>query len=361
MEAERRIGKTSILHKMQAEPPVGWEVVSLDLEKVHSAAEFAENVCETVHDRLTGWKKQGRRFLSFLGLFHGTHVGPVKFPEKQHRPEGYWKTLLTHAIEDLVEQQVVEHKRVVFLFDEMPWMLAAIADPSRDGEQTAMEVLDVLRALRQSTTTGSGFRMVLSGSIGLQHVLRTLKQQGYKNEPVNDMTLVEVPGLDPPVAANLATQLLIGEGLSYDPAAPSLIADRTGGFPYYVHWVVYELRIGGKPVTLDEVDLVVKKLLTAPQDPCNLRHFLERIDRYYPNEEKVVLALLDHAAQSITHLTQSELINVAKTAGATDPDRVRELLRLLSVDHYLKRDTKGHYTFQHVLLRQWWVIERGLD
>ena len=42
MEAERRIGKTSILHKMEAQPLAGWEPVSLDLEKVHSAAEFAE-------------------------------------------------------------------------------------------------------------------------------------------------------------------------------------------------------------------------------------------------------------------------------------------------------------------------------
>src|SRR5947209_14506149 len=68
MEAERRIGKTSILHKMEAEPPAGWEPVSLDLEQVHSAAEFAKKVCEKVHERLTGWKKQGRRFLGFLGL-----------------------------------------------------------------------------------------------------------------------------------------------------------------------------------------------------------------------------------------------------------------------------------------------------
>src|SRR5947199_2460109 len=62
MEAERRIGKTSILHKMEAEPPASWEPVSLDLEQVHSASEFAEKVCEKVHERLTGWKQQGRRF-----------------------------------------------------------------------------------------------------------------------------------------------------------------------------------------------------------------------------------------------------------------------------------------------------------
>jgi hypothetical protein len=346
---------------MEAEPPVGWEPVSLDLEQVHSAAEFAEKVCEKVHERLTGWRKQGRRFLSFLGLLGGTHLGPVKFPEKKNRPDGYWKTLLTGAVEDLVEQQAAAGKRVVFLFDEMPWMLAAIADPRRDGEQTAMEVLDVLRGLRQSATTGQGFRMVLCGSTGLHHVLGSLKQQGYLNQPVNDLTLLEVPPLDPPAATELAARLLAGEGLTGDPTAPGLIAERTGGFPYYIHWVVSELRMGGRPAAPGDIDLVLTKLLTAPHDPCNLRHFKERIDRYYPKEEKVVLALLDHAAKGTAALGQAELINVAKMAGATDENRLRELLRLLAVDHYLNRDTDGRYTFRHALLRRWWVLEQGLN
>lgn len=136
MEAERRIGKTSILHKMEAEPPPGWETVSLDLEQVHSATEFAERVCEKIHGRLTGWKKQGQRIGNFLESLGGTQVGQMKFPEKKNRPDGYWKKLLNDAVEDLVEQQHAAGKRVVFFFDEMPWMLAAIADPRRDGAQT---------------------------------------------------------------------------------------------------------------------------------------------------------------------------------------------------------------------------------
>jgi hypothetical protein len=361
MEAERRIGKTSILHKMADNPPDGWEAVSLDLEEVHSAAEFAEKVCEKIHERLIGWKKQGRRFLNFLGLFHGVEIGSIKFPEKKDRPDGYWKTLLTGAIEDLVEQQAVAGKRVVFLFDEMPWMLAAIADPKRDGEQTAMEVLDLLRSLRQSLTVGKGFRMVLCGSIGLHHVLGSLRQQGYNNQPVNDMTLVEVPPLDLPVAADLASRLLAGEGLTGDPTVPGIIAEQTGGFPYYIHWIVSELRMSGQTATPGAVDLVLKKLLTAPHDPCNFHHFKQRLNTYYPKEEKVVLALLDHTASSRALLFQAELINVAKTAGATDENRVRELLRLLAVDHYLYRDTDGRYIFRHALLRRWWVIEQGLN
>jgi hypothetical protein len=223
-----------------------------------------------------------------------------------------------------------------------------------------MEVLDVLRSLRQSSATGRGFRMVLCGSIGLHHVVGALKQQGYQNQPVNDMLLVEVPPLDLPVATELATRLLAGEGLTGDPNAPGIIAELTGGFPYYIHWVVSELRMAGSTASRAEIDLVVNKLLTAPHDPCNFRHFKERLDGYYPKEAKVVLALLDHAAQSTQPLSQAELINVAKTAGATEDNRVRELLRLLAVDHYLNRDTDGRYTFRHALLRRWWVIEQGL-
>src|SRR5262249_19796284 len=151
--------------------------------------------------------------------------------------------------------------------------------------------------------------------------------------------------------------LLAGEGLVGDPAAPGIIAAQTGEFPYYIHWVVSELRLAGQPVTPGAIHLVLKKLLTAAHDPCNLRHFRERIDGYYPKDVKVVLALLDHAAMSTAPLGQGELLNVAKTAGATDDDRVRELLRLLAVDHYLSRDLDGRYTFRHTLVRQWWVIE----
>src|SRR5262249_29262944 len=247
--------------------------VSLDLEQVHSAAEFAEQVCRKVQDRLTFWSRQGHRLKNFFESLRGGEVGGVKFPEKKDRPDGYWKALLTEAIEKLVWQQTAAGKRVVFLFDEMPWMLAAIADPQRDGPQTAMEVLDVLRGLRQSPATGHGFRMVLCGSIGLHHLLGALKQYGYRNQPVNDIRVVEVPTLEPPAAPELASRLLSGEGLTCDTDVPGTIAAQTGGFPYYVHWVVSELRMGGRPVTADDIDLIVRRLLTAPHDPCNLRQF----------------------------------------------------------------------------------------
>ena len=361
MEAERRIGKTSILHKMDAQPPPGWETVSLDLEQVHSATEFAERVCEKIQARLTGWKKQGLRIRSFLESLRGTQVGPMKFPEKTARPEGYWKTLLNHAVEDLVEQQHAAGKRVVFLFDEMPWMLSAIADPHRDGAQTTMEVLDVPRSLRQSPTTGQGFRMVLCGSVGMHHILAELRCSGYRNQPVNDMMLIEVPPLEADVAAELATRMIAGEGLPGEPDAASRIAEVTGGFPFYIHWLVSRLSTEGRFATQTEIDDAVKWLLTADHDPCDLRHFLKRIRSYYPGVEKIVLAILDYAAKNQAHLTQADLINVGKGAGTSEDEQIRELLRQLAMDHYLSKGTDGRYSFRSALLRRWWLIERGLE
>jgi hypothetical protein len=91
-----------------------------------------------------------------------------------------------------------------------------------------------------------------------------------------------------------------------------------------------------------------------------LRHFLKRIQSYYPTSAKIVLALLDHAAKSPTPLSQAELINVGKSTGTIEDDQVRELLHHLGMDHYLTKDTDGKYVFRSALLRRWWLLERGL-
>jgi hypothetical protein len=124
--------------------------------------------------------------------------------------------------------------------------------------------------------------------------------------------------------------------------------------------VVLELRGAQTAANSGAVDAVVKRLLSAPHDPCDFRHFKERIGGYYPQDENIALALLDHAAVNPGPIPLPEWINVAKIAGAEDENRIRELLRLLAVDHYLDRDTEGRYQFRHPLLRRWWLMEQGL-
>lgn len=52
INAERRIGKTQILRKMQIQPQPGWKPLFKVLERVHSAQEFAELVYDDVQQFL---------------------------------------------------------------------------------------------------------------------------------------------------------------------------------------------------------------------------------------------------------------------------------------------------------------------
>lgn len=354
--AERRIGKTTVIKKMRAEPAAGWMPVFQDLERFHTAAEFAMSVYKEIHEFLGGKGKATRRAKEWFTAMGGTEIGGLfKLPEK---PGTHWKDILTRAIEDLIHENEATGTKLLFLWDEMPFMLANIRD--REGEQTAMEILDLLRALRQ---THAPLRMVITGSIGLHHVLASLKKKNYANSPVNDMHAVDVQPLDEADAITLATQLIEGEKL----AAPAIaeaaaaIAHEADCFPFYIHHIVRALKIRGLAANPENVSKVVASQLVDANDPWELLHYRERIPNYYPDDQKTVLLILDQLATQTEAATVNELLVMLKGASAFDDrERLLLLLSLMERDHYLKRDDAGRYRFRFPLISRWWKINRGL-
>jgi len=65
INAERRIGKTQILKKMLAQPRPGWHPIFRDLEKIHSAQEFAEHVFDDVQ-KFLGTTRRAKNILRRL-------------------------------------------------------------------------------------------------------------------------------------------------------------------------------------------------------------------------------------------------------------------------------------------------------
>jgi len=265
--AERRIGKTTVIKKLKAEPVQGWVPVFQDLERCHTAREFAMAVYKEVHQFLSGKGKVARRAKEWLTALGGVEIGGVlTLPDKT---EASWKDILTRSIEDLVHENDASGSRLLFLWDEMPFMLANIRD--REGEHTAMEVLDLLRALRQ---THPALRMIITGSIGLHHVLTSLKEKNYANSPVNDMARIEVTPLALADAKELALRLINGEALvSKDKAAAATaIAKEADHFPFYIHHIVRALKVKGLPAEPEAILQVVAGQLIDSNDPWELPH-----------------------------------------------------------------------------------------
>lgn len=354
--AERRIGKTTVIKKMRAEPVAGWVPVFQDLERYHSAAEFAMSVYKEIREFLGGKGKAMRRAKEWFTAMGGTEIGGLfKLPEKS---DAHWKDILTRSIEDLISENDATGPRLLFLWDEMPFMLASIRD--REGEQTAMEVLDLLRALRQ---THARLRMVITGSIGLHHVLTSLKKKNYSNSPVNDMLAIDVPPLDEADAITLATQLIQGEALvSPDTAgAAAAIAHEADCFPFYIHHIVRALKIKGLPANPETIAQVVAFQLVDANDPWELLHYRERIPNYYQDDEKTVLLVLDQLATQTKAASVNELLAMLKGASSFDDrERLLHVLSLMERDHYLKKDAEGQYQFRFPLISRWWTINRGL-
>lgn len=364
--AERRMGKTSVIKKMVAECPDERVTLYRDVEGLDTPHAFAERVYNDLAAHLDRARRTAGRARTLLQQLGGAEVGGIlKLPPAV---VPHWKNLIESVVEDLVEH--CGRSTVVF-WDELPLMLQKIRRTS--GSETSMEVLDLLRSLRQ---THSDLRMVYSGSIGLHHVTTTLRETGHTNAAVNDMLIVEVPPLDEKDARVLGRKLLEGEGLPCDDvdATAGAIAAAVDNIPFYIHHVVSMLRDRGGSVTEEIAREVVEQALVDPMDVWHLDHYRARLTDYYGKENlPVVLALLDEIARTDESITKRDLMSrLGSVHSPSDhpsvhrvlsekPDELDRILRLFERDHYIRRDAKsGAYLFRFGLIRRWWRLSRDL-
>lgn len=350
LTAERRMGKTSIIKKMNSEAPNTVITIYRDLEGIKTAVGFAKRVLEDVEAYLSGLQKSAVRVRALLKQLTGAEIAGVKLPEIL---EVHWHDVLQRTMEDLLEHQDCP---VIFFWDELPLMLYDIKQ--QQGESVAQEILDVLRSLRQTHTN---LRMVFTGSIGLHNVLTSLKRAGYANDPTNDMKIVDVPPLEQADAEDLARQLMMGEGLAVEvEETVQKIAKAADNLPFFIHHLVDHLVLeGGESV---DIPGIVRRYMIDPQDPWHLRYYRERIDTYYLNEDKALaLALLDVLALVSEPLSFDEIYNrVLSQTDAFDDESTRDVLTLLQRDHYIQQVDINAYRFRFSLIQQSWIIHRGL-
>ena len=354
--AERRTGKTHVLEKLKATAPSNWVIIKRDIGAVRSAQEFVQYVMADLYPHLEA-KTNFRNWLQGLGeQMGGAQIGPVKLPNFAAKQ---WKQILSDAVAHLHENGAID--RVVFLWDELPWMLEVIA---KSNPQEAMEMLDVLRALRQQHD--SKLRMVFTGSLGLHHIVHRLKAQGYNNTPVNDMLAVEVTPLELADASSLVGRLLADNGLSV--TSPTIYTDTAKALdciPFYIHHVVSALLKNPawkmQPLDMPTVHAVIDHGIHSSDNPWDLQHYEERTQDYYQPQRAECLALLDAIAPLAEPLPITDAIRRAKAAyPLVEQQQWIELARLLERDHYFTRNAANEISFKFSVVNRWWVWHRGL-
>ena len=355
LSAERRIGKTHILFKMREECRSGYMAFYQDLEDVHSIADLIRSIYRTVQQSSAALPNVKAYIAKWSALLPGKVAG-IDLPTA----DGSWQALLAEAFDDIIHA-AEDDTRILMLWDEFPLMLHNLQ--RRAGPDTPIQLLDHLRALR--IAQADRLRFLFTGSIGLHLVLRSLRDAGNTNDPVNDMLSLTVPPMTNRNTRQLA-EALLRETSAAPPQVPHLareVAKQVGGFPYYVHHVVDELDQLPRPPKLEDVSAAVDRLLYDPHDPAHLNYYLTRLSSYYAEDQRLLaLLVLDTLAGQPSPTPVSELLNLCKHRDPSlEDEQLREILTVLSEDHYIERTRSASgavYDFRWSLIKKWWKETR---
>ena len=355
ISAERRIGKTHILLKMQDECRSGYLPVYQDLEAVHSIADLIRSIYSAAQQSARTPPDLKARIAKWSGLLPGRIAG-VDLPTAGDT----WQVLLADAFDDLIG--LAGDRCLLMLWDEFPLMLHNLQ--RGEGSDSAMQLLDYLRALRLARA--DRLRFLFTGSLGLHLVLRSLRKAGNANESVNDMLSLTVPPMVHQDTCDLAAALLAETRADpvQIPSLASRIAGEVGGFPYYVHHVVDQLHQLRRPPAPDDISSAVDHLVYDSHDPANLNYYVNRLSTYYADDERsLALAVLDTMAGLSSPTSVPELLNLCRHRDPSLADgRLREVLTVLAEDHYIearKHDGGSAYDFRWPLVKRWWKEKRS--
>jgi hypothetical protein len=366
LTAERRVGKTCVLRKMQENPKNEWIPLLCFVEDARHPIDCVEKIFREA-ERNEAQSTKGRwltRVRTVYGkLAASTEIGGWKLPTIQ----ADWKQLLNSLIEDVAENT---GNKMLVMLDEFPMMIANIIDTPKpgDGASVAMEFLDALRAIRQRFEPSNQVRFLFSGSIGLHLILEDLKaNHGYKGNPTNDMTVIALGGMRREDVRLMCTKYLDEEGIDRPDAVAfeDQMFRRTDGLPLYVQYVCERFQDARKeevrPIDIDET---VRRMMDSREVEW-FSNAADRIDGYYAKlkRDRLASTVLKHLSHTTDYVAEKDIVDHLRAQMTVERDEiVVDTLDLLYQDNYLVRDTSSggrRYRFRYELMRWWWEINRG--
>lgn len=351
--AERRIGKSTILRKIDKEHSKNWLPLLWDVESINSLSRFVQGLGRQLEPFLSK-TEQGKQWLGKLHqFFAGSKITGVEVPQVK---QADWHDVLAQLLKNLGDHQLDHKQQVLLIWDEFPWMLQKII--KTEGHQAAGDLLDTLRHCRQSN---DNLRMLFTGSIGLHQVINSLRAKGYSNEPVNDMEVISLGSLEKDQAIKLANALVAGEKLSDKTSDEDILSlcELVDNVPYYIHHLVRTMHNTGQSPSQ-----IVKAAIAGEHNNWQLEHYYTRLEDYYPQHWQQYALVLDAIAYSDKPIRRKDIQRELTTGAGNypqlqDKDQLSKMLRYLVSDNYLTQDIEtAAYQFRYPLIKKWWRFYR---
>ncbi len=354
----RRTGKTSILFHLRDSSAKEKAFFFINLEKYKTPHEWIASMLECL--------LRDRRFYPLLSscgkAFHGlvnlaNRLESIKlsvFNAKIRQAVGKdWKTTAEKFFRVLEK----EERSVVFLLDEFPILVNRIAKERKDIES----ILRWFRDWRQENQ-GSNMKFLVTGSIGLDNVVRRLGLI----DTINDLNTVELPPLTEDQAFEFMTALAANNQFDLPIEKQKKILTLLGPpWPYFLQIFVSEVRAWQKrnrtSLTDEIVERVYRERLVSGHKNKYLPHMFDRLKEILdPLELRMARAILKQCALHPAGLRRDHfrLFRQAAAKGGESKagDRLDYVLDILKHDGYLVQSFEGERrtTFFSNMLRDYW-------
>jgi hypothetical protein len=359
--APRRIGKTSLMREAARRINGRYICLQVDLQKSQSPADALVELSAATRPYKKIWERTLEIFRNVMCLVTGAieslKIDDLTLTFRSGLTSGDWSAKgdrLLSALADSDTPVVVFFDEIAILVNRMLKGSDYTITPERIGE-----VDSFMSWLRENSIRHKGkLRIVLTGSIGIEHVLR----QAGLSATLNTFSPFDLPPWDSKTAIGCLQALANQYDIKFEAGVPERIVELLGCcIPHHVETffdAIYtncKLR-GHQEVTNDLVQEVYRTRMLGVSGHAELSHLEERLKMVLgPETYPLALELLTEAAV-VGRLTMDAAIYLSEQytfENLASKDALREIFGIFEHDGYLRK-TGAEFRFVSHLLRDWW-------
>jgi len=375
--AQRRMGKTSLMKEVKRQLSDRYTCMFVDLQKASTPEDAIVEISLALKTHKTLWLKTKDLFSNALDKIVGSieelNLGEIGIKLRAGLTSGNWSEKGDTLFSILAESE----RPVLLLVDEVPLLVNRMlkGEDFKITHERKAKVDEFMSWLRKNSQTHQGkVRIVLSGSIGFEPILR----QAGLSATINNFLAFDLKPWDETTAVECLQALANEYCILFKDDAAVVMAKRLGCcIPHHVQMFfthVYDRckRRGRMEFYPDEVNDIYENEMLGIRGHVELTHYEDRLKLVLGNEiYPLALEMLSETA--VTNcLTRDSLAALQKSYEFNDRsarDAQEEILRVLEHDGYIKAGKNG-YVFESHLLQDWWkkrygffyvpVMERGI-